>query len=139
MDSLEPIERLGVQFKIPLESVGVDINKLRDEFYDMMLYAAQFISLTTLDYRAVWWRLFHSLNSSSWPNVLALCRLLFPLPVSNGKLERIFSVLKLIEVNRRLSLENDTLKDLLMLNTDGKSMESFNPDPCIDLWWQAKT
>ena len=139
MDPLKPIERLGVRFKIPLESAGVDINKLRDEFYDMMLYATQFISLATLDYRAVWWRLFHSPKSSSWPNMLALSRLLFSLPVSNGKLERIFSVLKLIKVNRRSSLGNDTLKDLLMLNTDGTSLENFNPDPCIDLWWQAKT
>ena len=139
MDPLEPIQRLGVRFKIPLESAGVDINKLRDEFYDMMLYATQFISLATLDYRAVWWRLFHSPNSSSWPNALALCRLLFTLPVFNGKLERIFSVLKLIKANRRSSLGNDTLKDLLMLNTNGISMENFNPDPCIELWWQAKT
>ena len=131
-DPLEPMERLGVRFKIPLESAGVDISKLRDEFYDMMLYATQFISLSTLDYRAVWWRLFHSPNSSSWPNVLSLSRLLF-------SLERIFSVLKLIKVNRRSSLGNETLKDLLMLNTDGTSMENFNPDPCIDLWWQAKT
>ena len=114
VDPLEPMERLGVQFKIPLESAGVDISKLRDEFYDMMLYATQFISLSTLDYRAVWWRLFHSPNSSSWPNVLSLSRLLFSLPVSNGKLERIFSVLKLIKVNRRSSLGNETLKDLLM-------------------------
>ena len=139
MDPLEPIQRLGVRFKVPLESAGVDINKLRDEFYDMMLYATQFISLATLDYRAVWWRLFHSPNSSSWPNALALCRLLFTLPVSNGKLERIFSVLKLIKVNRRSSLGNNTLKDLLMLNTNGIFMENFNPDPCIELWWQAKT
>ena len=61
------------------------------------------------------------------------------IPVSNGKLERIFSVLKLIKVDRRSSLGNDTLKDLLTLNIDGRSMENFNPDPCIDLWWQAKT
>ena len=44
---------VGVWFKNPLKSAGVDINKLRDEFYDMMLYAAQFISFATLDYRAV--------------------------------------------------------------------------------------
>ena len=72
VDPLESIERLGVRFKIPLESAGVDINKLRDEFYEMMLYATQFISLATLDYRAIWWRLFHSPNSSSWHNVLTL-------------------------------------------------------------------
>ena len=136
---MAPVERLGQRFKLPLESAGVDVSKLRDEFYDMLLYATQFISLATLDYRAVWWRLFSSPNCSSWPNVLALGRLLFSLPVSNGKLERIFSVLKLIKVDRRSSLGNDTLKDLLMLNTDGISMDNFNPDPSIDLWWKAKT
>ena len=26
-----------------------------------------------------------------------------------------------------------------MLNTDGISMDNFNPDPSIDLWWKAKT
>ena len=58
MDPLKPIERLGVQFTILLKSAGVDINKLRDEFNDMMLYATQFISLATLDYRVVWCQLF---------------------------------------------------------------------------------
>ena len=81
VDPLESTERLGVWFKILLGSAGVDINKARDEFYDMILYATQFISLATLDYQAVWWRLFHPPNSSRSPN----------------------------------------------------------PDPCIDLWWQAKT
>ena len=47
-------------------------------------------------------------------------------------------MLKLIKVNRRSSLGDDTLKDL-MLNTNVISMENFNPDPCIELWWQAKT
>ena len=53
MDPLAPIERLGQRFKVPLESAGVDISKLQDEFYDMLLYSTQFVSLATLDYRAV--------------------------------------------------------------------------------------
>ena len=50
---LAPIERLGQHFKLPLESAGVDVSKLHDEFYDMLLFATQFISLSTFDYRAV--------------------------------------------------------------------------------------
>ena len=34
VDPLEPIERLGARFKIP-QAVGVDVDKLRDEFYYM--------------------------------------------------------------------------------------------------------
>ena len=48
-------------------------------------------------------------------------------------------MLKLIKVNWRSSLGNNTLKDLLKLSTNRISMENFNPDPCIELWWQAKT
>ena len=35
VDPLEPIARLGVRFKIPLQAAGVDVDKLREEFYDM--------------------------------------------------------------------------------------------------------
>ena len=138
-DPLEPILRLGERFKFPLSSAGVDVSKLREEFYDMQLYATQFISLSTLDYCAVWWRLFHCPNSSSWSNMLALSRLLFTLPISNGKLERIFSVLKIIKVDRRSSLGNNSLRDMLTVIADGVSMKDFDPDPCIELWWKAKS
>jgi len=40
------------------------------------------------------------------------------------------------KVDRRSSLGIDTLKDLLMINTNGVSMDNFNPDPLIDLWWK---
>ena len=104
----------------------------------MLLYATQFLTISTLDYRPVWWRLFHCPNSSNWSNILTLSRLLFTLPVSNGKLERIFSILKLIKIEKRASLGEDTLNDLLALNTDSDSMKDFNPDSSIQLWWHAK-
>jgi len=37
----------------------------------------------------------------------------------------IFSVLKLIKIDRQSSLGNDTLKDLLTLNTDGTSIKNL--------------
>ena len=104
----------------------------------MLLYATQFLTISTLDYRPVWWRLFHCPNSSNWSNILTLSRLLFTLPVSNGKLERIFSILKLIKIEKQASLGEDTLNDLLALNTDSDSMKDFNPDSSIQLWWHAK-
>ena len=104
----------------------------------MLLYATQFLTLSTLDYRAVWWRLFHCPNSSNWSNILTLRCLLFTLSVSNGKLGRIFSILKLIKVEKRASLGEDTLNDLLALNTDSDSMKDFNSDSSIQLWWHAK-
>ena len=82
--------RLGKRFQIPLESEGVDIERLPEEFLEMVLHATQFISLSTMGYRGVWWWLFDAPNASEWTNCLILARLLFTLLVSNGKLERIF-------------------------------------------------
>ena len=87
---LEPIERLVVQFNISLESAGVDISKLRDEFYDMMLYATQFISLITLDCWVVRWQLFNSPSSSSWLNMLAISRLQSSFLSPMGNLKEFF-------------------------------------------------
>ena len=138
VDPMEAITRLGVRFKIPLESAGVDVDRLQEEFHEMITYAAQFIRLSTMGYQSVWWRLFNAPTTSSWSNILQLARLLFTLPVSNGKLERVFSTLKVIKVDKRSSLGNDLLDDLLVLNTDRVHLKDFNPDCSISLWWSDK-
>ena len=99
----------------------------------------QFIPLSSTDYQAVGWRLFHAPNASEWSNILLLAQLTLSLPVSNWKLERIFSTLKVIKVDKRASLSNSTLDDLPVLNTDKMSLQEFNPDPNLDLWWDVKT
>ncbi len=133
---MEAVTRLGLRFKDPLESNGVDLANLILEFSDMVAYANQFISLATMDYQSVWWRLFHASNAASWSNILQLVQLLFTLPVSNGKLERVFSTLKLIKVDKRSSMSNDLLDDLIMINTDPVPIKQFNPDQSIGLWWK---
>ena len=138
-DPMEAIVRLGERFKHPLEAAGADLDELPKEFREVLIYATQFISLSSMDYQAVWWRLFHAPNASEWSNILILAQLIFSLPVSNGKLERIFSTLKIIKVDKRASLSNSTLDDLLVLNADKIPVQDFNPDPSIDLWWNAKT
>ncbi len=134
------VDRLGVRFKVPLEEAGVEIKELPKEMREIMTYASQFISLSTMSYQAVWWRLFHAPDSSSsWSNILTLAQLLFSLPISNGKLERVFSTLKTIKCDKRSCLGNEALDDLLMLNTDAIPLSQFNPDRSIDLWWKHTT
>ncbi len=76
------------------------------EFHEMLLYATQFISLSSTTYQTVWWKLFQSPTATDWANVLILAQLLFTLPVSNGKLERVFSTMKNIKVEKRSCLGN---------------------------------
>ena len=90
--SAAPIDRLGERFEQPLVSAGVDITERRKEFIEQLEHSTQFISLSTLSYKEVWWRLFHALCASQWTNILTLAKLIFSLPSSNGKLERMFSM-----------------------------------------------
>jgi len=86
---------------IPLENLNTDVDTVLTEFEEMVDYAIQFLSLTTMDYQAVWWCLFNCPNSQEWKNGLNLVELFFSLPASNGKVERIFSQLKTIKSEKR--------------------------------------
>ena len=103
-----------------------------------MQYAVQFISLTTMDYCAVWWQIFHAPTASEWSNALTLVQLLFSLPASNGKLEKVFSQMNIIKTNKRSVLSNESLDDLLLLSIKGPPMKEFSPNAAINLWWKEK-
>ena len=137
-DSLDAVDRLANHFKVPLETAGADINEIREEFKSMIEYAIQFISLSTMDYKSAWWRLFNCPNSSEWQNALLLAKVLFSLPASNGKLERAFSQVNLIKTSKRSSLSQSSLSNLVALNVDKTPLEDFSADSSIDLWWKGK-
>ena len=137
-NSLDAVDRLAKHFKVPLEIAGADISEIREEFKSMIEYAIQFISLPTMDYKSAWWRLFNCPNSSEWQNTLLLAKILFTLPASNGKLERAFSQVNLIKTNKRSSLAQSSLSNLVALNIDKSPLWDFKPDSAIDLWCSAK-
>ena len=136
---LDGLQRLVSHFIIPLEGAGIDCSRIPEEFKHVMLYATEFISLSTLEYRSVWWRLFNSPSASEWSNALALVELLLSLPASNGKIERSFSQMNVIKTNKQSLLSNDTLDDLLLVAIDGVHLAEFNPDPAIDCWGKGQT
>ena len=78
-DSMDAINRIVEQFTVPLQGASANI-----EVIALVQYAVQFISVSTLDYRAVWWRIFHAPNASEWSNALILAYLLFSFPASNA-------------------------------------------------------
>jgi len=136
--SLDAVDRLVNRFRIPLTSAGADITEVRQEFISMVEYSCQFISLSTMNYKSVWWRLFNCPSSSEWQNALLLAKLLFSLPASNGKLERAFSQVNLIKTTKRSSLCQKSLDNLVLLNVDKCPLKDFSSDTSIDLWWGAK-
>ena len=137
-EDLGAISRLAEHFRVPLERANTEIDEILTEFECVLQYATKYISLSTLDYRAVWWRIFHSPDSVAWVNVLNLIELLFSLPVSNGVVERVFSQMNVIKGKRRSLLANDTLDDLLSISAANVPLCDFNPNEAIDLWWADK-
>ena len=126
------------KFTIPLQGAQANCDKIQEEMQSLLQYAVHFISLSTLDYRAVWWRLFNTPSSSEWSNALILVELLLSLPASIGKLDRVFSQLNVVKTNKRTSLTNKSLDDLLLLTSDSVPLKNFCPDDAIDLWWKDK-
>ena len=86
------------------------------------------ISLSTMDYSDVWWRLFHSPSKCDWVIALTLAECLFSLRTSDGKGERSFSASNAIKVENKSLLSTISLDDLLHLNTDKLPLSSFNPE-----------
>ena len=58
------------------------------------------------------------MDANKWQNILTIVELLFGLPLSNGRLERLFSQLKLIKSDRHFSLGEDQLDQLLRIALD---------------------
>lgn len=102
------VEYISTHFREPLEAAQVDLARIQDEVEDAIDYARAYLNITKECYRKVWYKLHIAPDADKWPNVLALCQLLFSLPFSNGRVERIFSTLKVIKTDRRTNLREYT-------------------------------
>jgi len=58
--------------------------------------------------------------------------------MSNGRVERVFSALKLIKTERRSSLSEDYLDNILRIVVDGPPISEWDSSCAIQLWWQDK-
>ena len=68
-------------------------------------------------------------------NLVAIAQLLSSLPFNTAKVERLFSRLKLIKTDRRTSLSQKTLSDLLEVSVEGTELENFDSSAAVQLWW----
>ena len=59
--------------------------------------------------------------------------------MANGRVERVFSLLKLIKNNRRTCLKEDTLDHLLRINAEGPSLIDWDASRALELWSSDKT
>ena len=132
------LEAICQRFQIPLEAASLDVSAVQEEWDDMVDYGRKYLNLVQEDYKVLWWKLFNAVDSGQWKNVLGVVELLFCLPMSNGHLERVFSQLKLIKVNRRTCLGEDTLDRLIRINVEGPPLSKWDASGALELWQKDK-
>ena len=64
--------------------------------------------------------------------------LLLILPFTNAKVERNFSRLNRVKSDARNRVGQTRLETLLRIGEEGESIELFEPDKYIDVWYQDK-
>ena len=132
------LDNLVQQYLIPLQKATVDTSVINEEWEDMVEYARRYLNIAEEDHQIIWYKLFNCPDSSKWKNILALIELLFCLPMANGRVERAFSVMKIIKTDRRNCLGEDHLDDLMRIAIDGPALSQWNASRAVTLWWKDK-
>ena len=101
-----------------------------------MLYARRYLNIQKESYKLIWFLLHNVLDATRRPNLLLICELLFCLPFSTAKVERLFSMLKVIKAKKGTNLNISSMNDVTEINTEGPSLGNFTADPAIELWWK---
>ena len=135
----DALHALTTKFIVPLNNASVDCSVIVDEWDVIFDYAKRYLDLVREDYKVTWWKLFQSSDAKNWSNILVLVELLFCIPVANGRVERLFSHLKVIKSNRRSTLGEDRLDQLLRIKVDAPPLAQWDPSAAVDLWWKDKT
>lgn len=66
--------------------------------------------------------------------ILMLVELLFTMPISNAKVERLFSLMNRIKTDCRATLSESTLNNLITIHMEGPEFQDYNPTPAIQAW-----
>ena len=130
------LESITSAFRAPLEAKEVNLSSLHDEIEEVVDHARRYLSIDKVCYQTVWYKLHTSPDTSKWPNILLICQLLFSLPFSSGRVERIFSTLKVIKTDRQTRLHTSTLCDLLDISVENPELSDFSSDRVIEMWWK---
>ena len=134
----EALRHLSTRFSAHLEKAKVDCSALEEEWDDLIDYAKRYLNLVQDEYQVIWWKLFNGVDAKKWSNLLTLVELLFCLPMSNGRVERAFSQLKLIKTERRTCLGEGRLDSLVRIAVDAPPLAKWNASGAVQRWWTDK-
>ena len=66
--------------------------------------------------------------------VLILVELLFAIPISIAKVERLFSLMNCVKKETRATLSESTLNNLVTIRSEGPELQDIDPTPAIESW-----
>ncbi|KAK6188187.1 hypothetical protein SNE40_004420 [Patella caerulea] len=123
-------------------NLSCSFSEILDEWHDMSDYSVRFLHPAINDYNKTWKYIFQSVHSQSkWKNILAIIELLYIFPISNAKLERLFSLLKRTTTDTRCSIGEHRLTRLtnnLRILAEGPSPSDLDVNCVFDLRRKAK-
>ena len=127
-------------FEVPLKSGGLSVTvpDLLIQWHEIVDFAVETIRVTGQPYLITWRKIFFAPRSKGWKDALILIELLFTIPVSKAKLERMFSKLKRVKINFHCSLSLQRLENILRIMEEGPAWEEYDPLPAIELWHSVK-
>jgi len=135
LEIMHAVEHIISHFK---GAKGYTAFSIPDELEDVVDYAHTYLSISQTPYRKDWYKLCTCPDFKKWPNILIIMELCFSLPFSNGRVEQIFSRMKVVKTNRRTKLAANTLNDLLEIYVEGPPLADFCPDEAIGMILQPE-
>ena len=135
----EDIVKVYDDFEVPLGRAGFDrsTNELLEQWHSILDYTVTYLNPGIVDYRIIWRQLFSSSRSGDWNLVLLIAELLFCLPISNAKVERLFSFMNRVKTDSRASLGENRLNSLLRIGIEGPKPEAYDVTNAMHLWANA--
>ena len=131
----EAVITITEMFCMPLEAQGADLSGILDETENAVLFARSNLSIQKDSCKRIWYLLDVAPDAVKWKNLLLITELLFSLPFSTAKVERLFSMLKIMKTEKRTALSITSVNDLMEINTEGPSLSNFNAEAAVSLWW----
>ena len=87
------------------------------------------------DFENLNWKQVHRRFGKEYAEVLSLFDLMLINPATSTTCERGFPQMKLIKSDRRTLISEKTLSNSLMIKLEGPTIQEFNSDSTIDLWF----
>ena len=130
------VAELYDHFKEPLSKAGLNgsLGDLLDQWHHLLDYTKRYLEPSKTPYLRVWRRIFDSGRSNEWSMVLILVELLFAIPISNAKVERLFSLMNRVKRETRATLSEGTLNNLVIIRAEGPELQDYDPTPAIESW-----